>query len=81
MATGTGESLPKTSGWKVISDNETIRQADNGQFAPGHLITFTTGKGGQGSVFVPNTAYNATNVRRLIDERVAVMDEVADLNG
>lgn len=79
MTVGPGESLPMTSGWRVTSDVEVTAQADNGQFAQGHKISFTTGNGGQGSVFVPDSSYNVATVRRLIAAKVAIMDQVAAL--
>lgn len=45
----------------------------------GHLISFTTGEGHQGSVFVPETHYNAAYVRAQVAAKARVADEIGSL--
>lgn len=46
----------------------------------GHRISFVTGKGAKGTVFVPEAHYNAASVRAMIQAKAAVADEIATLS-
>lgn len=66
--------------WEVTgqqADQTQITQA--GQVVTGHVVYFTTGEGNSDSVFVPDGQYNANTVRRLIEARAAIADEVGSL--
>lgn len=45
----------------------------------GHLISFLTGAGHRGSVFVPNEHYNPAAVRRLVQAQANLADEIGSL--
>lgn len=46
----------------------------------GHVISFITGDGDRGSVFIPADKYNAANVRAAIVAKATVIDQVAHLH-
>jgi hypothetical protein len=52
-----------------------------GQVQEGFRVMFTTGKGQQGSVFVPKARYTPDNVRAEIAAAAHQLDQVADLTG
>ena len=66
--------------WHVTSTAETTDQNDGGQFVPGIRVSFTTGRGHQGSVFLPVAAATRDNVRAAITARVAQLDAISDLS-
>lgn len=68
--------------WSVTGD--TPDQYDfngGGQAVVGHVVSFLTGDGNRGSVFVPNDHYNANAVRDMIAVQAAIADQVAALSG
>jgi hypothetical protein len=65
--------------WTVTSQQETTAPNASNIYVDGVKVGFTTDTGVAGSVFVPNTAYNATSVKRLIQSRVDKMTEVQGL--
>lgn len=67
--------------WQITSQLEQTGQDANGRYVEGVKVSFTTAAGLMGSVFVPNTLYNAASVRQLVAQRVAQMSEVHGLNG
>lgn len=50
-----------------------------GQVITGTVIYFQTGEGNQGSVFIPQTRYDAKEVRKVVQVKADVMDEVSAL--
>ena len=71
---------PLPGSWYVTSTSETTDQNDGGQFVPGVRVNFTTGRGHQGSVFLPLAAATRDNVAAAITARVAQLDAISDLS-
>lgn len=46
----------------------------------GHRISFVTGTGATGTVFVPEAHYNAASVRTMINAKAATADQIASLS-
>lgn len=70
-------STPPT--WQVTGTSETTQLTDSGQFQPGILVNFTTGRGHQGSVFLAMAAATPENVKAAIDARVRALEGIATL--
>ena len=68
-------------GWTVTAQTETMRQDARNQLVRGMLVTFQLTNGQQGSVFVPDTQYNAEAVRAAIRDRAQHMLNVSNLSG
>lgn len=66
-------------GWKVTSQREITAPDATGNYVDGIQISFTTVQGTAASVFVPNNLYTVDNAKRIIGERAAVVDGVANL--
>lgn len=69
------------AGWTVTGQLEQTGLDANNRYVPGVKISFTTAGGLSGSVFVPDSMYNAASARAAIAARVAQMSEVHGLNG
>lgn len=69
------------STWQVTGQLEGQEFNAQHQLVPGVRITFTTGQGHQGTVFVPRAQYNPAKVRELVGQQAALMDEVGGLSG
>lgn len=67
--------------WRIVGQREANRQDEQGRYVAGVIITFQMADGTAGSVFVPQSQYNADNVRNLINTRAAVMESVTGLSG
>lgn len=66
--------------WDVTGDTpETYDFSNNGNPVIGHQITFITGNGNRGSVFVPNDHYNVASVKVMVHAQAVIADEVAAL--
>jgi hypothetical protein len=72
------QMTPAASTWKVTSQVEQAQGSPQG-IVRGVLITFTTGLGNTGTVFVSNDRYNATNAYAAIMERATMLDSVSQL--
>jgi hypothetical protein len=70
-----------TSGWTVISQQETFGLDAAGRAVEGVKITFTTKGGHTGSVFVPKITYDVDNAKAAIMAAAAQMDAVGQLKG
>lgn len=71
---------PAASGWKIIGQRQTQQLAPGAQFpVPGVDVTFITGHGVQGTVFVPMTQYNPDSVAALVATQAALADSVQTL--
>lgn len=66
--------------WKVTGQLETTRVQQTGPPVQGMQVFYQTGKGHSGSVFVPQSQYNAHNVRALVAAAAANMDAVGMLS-
>ena len=67
--------------WTVVQQTQQSQRQPNGTFANGWTVTFQTGKGTQGSVFIPDNQYTPENVYQAIAAKVAIMAGVANLSG
>lgn len=76
----TGGNAPVT-GWTVTSQSQTIQAGPSGQITRGVEVYFTLPTGSGGSVFVPESSYNAANVRAAIAAKAAVLAQVDQLSG
>ena len=66
--------------WKVTGDTPDQYDFDNGgNPVVGHRVSFITGAGNRGSVFVPNDHYNPAAVKVLIHAQAVTADSVAAL--
>lgn len=68
-------------GWHITAQMETMQASPTGQWQRGFQITFQTDSGLAGTVFVPETAYNAANVAAKVAEQVRRMVDVHNLRG
>lgn len=75
------ESSESGGAWRVTGQVEQTGLDSNNRYVPGVRISFTTREGIAGSVFVPDTQYNAEAARAAIAARVAQMAGVHGLNG
>lgn len=68
--------------WTVTGDVPDSYDIDGaGNPVLGHRVSFITGNGHRGSVFVAEDHYNPGAVRTLINGKARTVDEVASLNG
>lgn len=66
--------------WKVTGDLPDQYDFDGGGSPVlGHKVSFITGQGNRGSVFVPNDHYNPDAIRVLIHAQAVTADSVASL--
>ena len=70
-----------TTGWRVVDQTETLEADPGGRVVNGVRVVFVTGKGIQGSVFVPRNLYNVPNVQAAVAARAHEMDQVQGLSG
>jgi hypothetical protein len=68
------------STWRVTGDAPDAYEFDGaGNAVAGHAISFVTGGGFKGSVFVPNEHYTAATVRALIARQAETVDAINSL--
>lgn len=72
-------SGPVQATWMVDSQLQRTTVNPSGQVEEGYTVNFHTGQGHYGSVFVPNTRYNADNVRAAVQAQANLLDEVGSL--
>ena len=77
MTTPTPTPTPTPA--SVTGQIEQTQVGANGTLVQGMTITFTTGTGTTGSVFVPLAQYNAATVKAMIAAQAAKIDAVAAL--
>lgn len=66
--------------WAVTGDTPDQYDFDSGGSPViGHRVSFLTGAGHRGSVFVPNDHYNASAVKALVHSQAVIADSVASL--
>lgn len=67
--------------WRVTGDQPGQFDFDGaGTPIEGHRVSFVTGAGSSGYVFVPEAHYNPASVRALIAAKAATADEIASLS-
>lgn len=65
--------------WQVTGQIEQTQIGANSQLVKGMLVSFTTGAGNSGSVFVPDSQYTPDKVKAAIVAQAAVLDAVSAL--
>lgn len=71
-------SMP-TSGWTVTGQVETTTIGTDNRLVNGITVSFLTGDGVSGSVFVPNDQYTPDRVRAAIAARAGLLDAVQSM--
>ena len=66
--------------WTVDNTREEY-QWDDGQYVKGVRVSFRTGNGQHGSVWVSDADFSPSRVRDAIAPRAAALDEVAGMTG
>lgn len=73
-------TLPPIGGWQVTAQQQQTRALPNTQRpVDGYLISFVTGYGVNGNVFLPANQYSADAVKAAIASQVAQLDAVSAL--
>lgn len=72
-------SEPMRATWAVQSQQMRTTVNGAGQVQEGYVITFLTGKGHTGQVFVPNSSYTPANVAEAIQAQADLLDAVGSL--
>lgn len=73
-------SQHRHSGWTVTAQvTDQIVNTNAGQTVVGAYVYFITGDGNEGSVFIPDTHYNAATVKAAVEAKAALLDEVGRL--
>jgi hypothetical protein len=70
-----------TSTWKVGPQQQTTALIPGGRFVRGVEVSFTTGAGHSGTVFLPEDAYSPEAVAAAVSAKAALMDAVGALQG
>lgn len=79
MTAMTPANIP-VNGWAVTNQAETMDlDPSTGGFTAGYKISFRTGGGHNGSVFLSNLHYTPDIVKRAIDAKAALLDAVGTL--
>ena len=69
------------SGWKITDQvSDQVQNTRAGATVTGVQIYFVTGDGNDGSVFVMDQHYNAANVRKVVQAKANLIDEVGALS-
>lgn len=75
------QALPPKGGWRVVSQTPGARVIP-GVAAPvsGYTVTFVTGTGATGNVFIGQSDYTPDNVKAAIAAQAATLDAIANLD-
>lgn len=69
------------SGWKITDQvTDQVKNTRAGATVTGVDVYFITGDGNEGSVFVMDQHYNAANVRKAVQAKANLIDEVGALS-
>lgn len=68
-----------TTTWEVDSQNERTRATPSGAIQDGYDVSFHTGQGHYGTVFVPRSKYNPTSVAEAVHAEAVLLDQVGSL--
>ena len=79
MMSSPREPLPAAT-WQVTAQQETVDRGPGGSFEPGVTVSFTTGAGHAGTVFVPRGNYSLASVRAAVAGQAALLDAVGQLS-
>lgn len=73
-------ALPPPGGWRVTTQVQQTKYVEGySQPQQGWTVSFITGYGTTGSVFIPTANYSAANVQALIGAAVTQLDAVSQL--
>lgn len=75
-----GNATPQTSGWTVTSSTPATNIDSSGRVIKGYQVTFTTGLGHNGTVFVPESQYQPDMVRAAIKAQAVIVDQINTLS-
>jgi len=79
MAVANPSPAPAGS-WSVIGQQEQVEFDQQGKMQNGVKISFQTGQGHSGTVFVPQAQYNPERVKELVAAKAQLMDQVGALS-
>ena len=71
---------PNGSGWKVTGQQEGVQVDATGHVVTGVTVSFLTGHGVTGTVFLPDAQYTPDNVRNAVQAKSAILDAVTGLS-
>lgn len=75
------QDVSTTTTWKVVGVNPTVDVSGGGTPVKGAQITFQTGLGHRGTVFVPETTPVPDGVKEAVATAAARVDTIATLTG
>jgi hypothetical protein len=78
MTTDNGNT--QGSGWTVTSSSPNTNVDTSGRVIKGYTVSFRTGAGHDGTVFVPESQYQPSIVRTMVRTQAAIVDEIAALS-
>lgn len=73
------EPLPAVT-WQITAQQETMDRGPGGSFEPGVTVSFRTGGGHDGTVFIPRGNYSVATVRAAVAAQAALVDAVGALS-
>jgi hypothetical protein len=77
----TPNSTPQTSsGWRVTGTTETMLPDSTGRYVTGYQVSFLTGAGNSGTVFVPRDRFSPQSVQVAVAEHAATLDAINTLS-
>ena len=65
--------------WQVTSQQERAEVNPAGQLTDGYRVSFVTGEGHAGTVFVPALKYNVDSVRAMVQDAADRLDAIGSL--
>lgn len=71
---------PQTSGWTVTSSIPATNIDSAGRVVKGYQVTFNTGLGHTGTVFIPESQYQPDMVRSAIMAQATIVDAINTLS-
>ena len=77
----TGSGSTNGTGWQVTGQSPTTVPSPSGTVERGMNVTFRTSTGVLSTVFVPDSMYTPDNVKNIIAQKAAVLDQVSGLKG
>lgn len=77
--TSSDDGAQQYATWRVTGQTEGTQITPSGQVVDGVTVSFTTGAGATGSVFVPMSQYTPAIVRGLVQARANIVDQVSNL--
>lgn len=69
------------TGWEILSQIPGVGLGPDRKATQGITVTFISGKGVPGEVFIPTSQYTTLNVRAAVAAHAARLDEVQGMRG